>query len=310
MRRTFTCVMLWLITILPIASFAQNNGQSGTQTVAQSLIPATATGPITYVNRQGVTGSILPNVGQAAHWLKYCVTNVTGIQIQLEESDDGTTNWLPISEIGTSTSGCSILEAGGYFQNVRANILKLTGGGASVAAFYTASTSPITTGGGAKATKFTQPAASPFESASQANQTAFAAVANQNAPSLGFNLLHIFNASTNTRTIYFRRAFATCTLACQIIIDQTNSLGTCTYGGGSPFNMTGGSALQSQAAYGTACTVNPGLVDNPIFLNLQANQTLEFDLEGFVLPPNNVGLGAVPNSGAGQFIITFEYYEK
>lgn len=114
-------------------------GQTGTvwnQPAFGTTATVTTTGP----------GQILRNVGQASHWLQYCTSgSVTSIQIELEASFDGQT-WFQISDLGTQT-GCAVLEASGYWPDVRANVLALVGGLPSVTAYYSGSPYPVTDGG-------------------------------------------------------------------------------------------------------------------------------------------------------------------
>lgn len=110
-------------------------------------------------------GPILRNVGQASHWLQYCTSSgVTAIQIELEASFDGS-NWFQISDLGTQT-GCAVLEASGYWPDVRANLLSLSGNPVSVTAYYSASPYPVTDGGlvhgGRSSTRVTYVAATGF----------------------------------------------------------------------------------------------------------------------------------------------------
>jgi hypothetical protein len=92
------------------------------------------------------------NAGGSAHWLQYCTTGAASIGIQLEGSNDGT-NWFGITTRST-TIGCAVLEAGGYFAAVRANLVSL--GGGSVTAYYSSAPSPIPGGGITQLTKTPQ----------------------------------------------------------------------------------------------------------------------------------------------------------
>lgn len=82
------------------------------------------------------------NIGQSSHWLSYCATGATAVEIDLEASNDGT-DWFAISQVGTSTT-CGVVSAGGYYQDVRAHILASNG---QITAYYSASTFPIEAGG-------------------------------------------------------------------------------------------------------------------------------------------------------------------
>lgn len=115
-------------------AWAQLNGSTGALTDNE----------IAFTNLQGAGVSLtFRNVGQSSHWLTYCTSSSSAIQIALEASEDNNT-WFQISDLGTAT-GCNVLSAGGYFQYVRAHVYALSGG--SVSAFYTASSFPIAANG-------------------------------------------------------------------------------------------------------------------------------------------------------------------
>ena len=92
-----------------------------------------------------MTGT-LKNIGQSTHFLSYCNTGFAGT-ISLESSPDGTftsPNVLASATYGqnaTTDSACHILQAGGYFQTVRARVSHYVSG--SVSAWYTAIAAPI-----------------------------------------------------------------------------------------------------------------------------------------------------------------------
>jgi hypothetical protein len=113
---------------------AQNNGTTGTFTVSQTAFTAASSAS---------NSKIFQNIGQSAHYLAYCNTGFNGT-LQLQESFDGKTNWTPMSTasylIGADT-GCHLLQAGGYFQNVRAAITVYASG--TLSAWYNASSGPI-----------------------------------------------------------------------------------------------------------------------------------------------------------------------
>lgn len=111
---------------------AQNAGTTGTFTISQQ---------VTYT--AGVS-QIFRNIGQSAHYLSYCPSggNFSGT-IDLEESFDGSTNWTPIAfatYVATPLTQCTVLQAGGYFQNIRSVITVVAN---SVTAQYNATTGPI-----------------------------------------------------------------------------------------------------------------------------------------------------------------------
>jgi hypothetical protein len=115
---------------------AQNSGNTGAFTNAQVAFTA-----------QAAVGSspIFSNIGQAAHFLTFCNTGFTGT-IDLESSFTGKAPWTPIAiasfgQNSVTDSGCHVLQAGGYFQNVRATITYRSAG--SVTAWYSSSSGPI-----------------------------------------------------------------------------------------------------------------------------------------------------------------------
>jgi hypothetical protein len=103
--------------------------------------------------------SALNNIGQSSHWLTYCVSgSPTAVIIQLEESSNGV-SWTQLSDQGTQTSGCQVLEAGGFYPLLRVNLLTLSGGSSpSITAYYSASTAPLT-GAGSGTVRTRAPAA-------------------------------------------------------------------------------------------------------------------------------------------------------
>lgn len=123
--------------IPPSRVLAQNAGTTGTFTTSQiAFNNATSIGP----------SVIFKNIGQSAHYLTFCLVHGSGnAQVDLEQSFDGVNNWAPMTTgIIASSSGCSTIQAGGYFQNVRANILSFIGsGGPRISAWYNASSGPI-----------------------------------------------------------------------------------------------------------------------------------------------------------------------
>lgn len=122
-------IVFGLVIVVLLSGF-QNNGNTGTATIAQQ---------VTYT--AGVS-QVFRNVGQSAHFLTFCLTGWTGTGIVLEESFDGTTNWTTIAFTSgpTSGNGCGVLQAGGYYQNVRSRAGTL---GGTIVAFYSATSGPI-----------------------------------------------------------------------------------------------------------------------------------------------------------------------
>lgn len=84
------------------------------------------------------------NVNQASHWLFFCAGfGVTGGTIEIDGSADQT-NWITISNVGQLVAnGCGIIQAGGYYPYVSAQIKGFTGAAPGVNATYTASVGPI-----------------------------------------------------------------------------------------------------------------------------------------------------------------------
>lgn len=120
----------------PRPAAAQFGGNVGTVTLAEPVTFAAVPGP----------SNIFRNIGQAAHWFEYCTASgTTAIQIALEGSYDAST-WFQISFLATAT-GCNVIETGGYYPNVRADIYSLTGTTTAPTAWYSASTSPLPSGG-------------------------------------------------------------------------------------------------------------------------------------------------------------------
>ena len=84
--------------------------------------------------------TFIQDVGQCTHFLKYSGTNTTGLTIELEATNDPINGpWQQISNVGTSAVS-GIITATGWYQFVRANLLTISGAGASVTADYYAST--------------------------------------------------------------------------------------------------------------------------------------------------------------------------
>jgi hypothetical protein len=110
-------------------------------------------GPVTYsataFTNQTTAAPTLPfrNLGLSAHWLNYCVTGtVSAFSMDIEGSNDNI-SWFGISPLATNTSGCGLLEAGGYYNYVRANIITLTGASPVVNGSYSGTSAPTATGG-------------------------------------------------------------------------------------------------------------------------------------------------------------------
>ncbi|SRR6266481_5547008 len=100
---------------------------------------------------------VVRNIGQASHWVTYCPPpQVTGITTEAESSSDGV-RWTAISEVDSDTT-CTVIEAGGYYPQVRIiplSVSSTTSG--SITFFYSGSTSPIPGSGAARGNKSAQP---------------------------------------------------------------------------------------------------------------------------------------------------------
>jgi hypothetical protein len=105
-------------------------------------------------NQTSIGTFVIPainNIGQGSHYLAYCYNgnNTTFLKIWLEESFDGSTNWIPISSAGTTTGtslgngSCNIIQGGGYYNHIRVNLNQLGGPSPSVNAWYSESAAPI-----------------------------------------------------------------------------------------------------------------------------------------------------------------------
>lgn len=109
----------------------QNAGNTGTATIAQIVVYG-----------GGGHSQIFRNVGQSAHYLSYCLGAYQG-SVNLEVSFDGTTNWTPVASATypDATTGCNVLQAGGYYQNVRST--RQCVAPCAISANYSASSGPI-----------------------------------------------------------------------------------------------------------------------------------------------------------------------
>lgn len=127
-----TLRVLFALATLAAAALGQQ------KTISQILF-SNATAP-------GVS-QVSSNIGQSSHWLTYCTnSSATAVNIWLEGSEDAST-WFQISGAGTAVNGCYVLQASGYFNYIRANLQTLSGTGATLTAYYTASVYPTATGG-------------------------------------------------------------------------------------------------------------------------------------------------------------------
>lgn len=131
-------LILALYVVCALRCEAQFLGYVSSQTIAPAQV-------FTAQAADGVTGTLV-NLGQSAHFLTYCTTGFGGT-IGLESSPDGTFA-TPVTLASASygqnsvvDTGCHVLQAGGYFQAVRARVKNFSAG--SVSAWYTATAAPI-----------------------------------------------------------------------------------------------------------------------------------------------------------------------
>lgn len=129
------------VLVLAAGAQAQFLGYVGTQSIRVKALTAVSA---------PTTSSVIADIGQASHVLTYCIAGgtATSIGIQLEASIDGTT-FFAISNLGVGLSGCQALTAGGWFPNLRVNLVTFTaGGGITLTATYTGIAGPGVAGGG------------------------------------------------------------------------------------------------------------------------------------------------------------------
>jgi hypothetical protein len=139
LRKLLYVVALLALTgcVAPRRAQAQFIGYVSSQTVAQQVFTAQAA--------NGSSGTVT-NLGQSAHFLTYCNTGFGGT-ISLQASPDGTfatpltVAFATYGQAGTNDTACHVLQAGGYYQTMRATVSNFSAG--SVNAWYTATGSPI-----------------------------------------------------------------------------------------------------------------------------------------------------------------------
>lgn len=122
-------------------------------------IISSATGALTCATAN--TACSIGNLGMGTHWLKFCIISgtVNNLQIELEGSDDKL-NWMQISNQATTptgTAGCAILEAAGYFQFLRVNVITLNGVSPVISAWYSGLGAAIPGAGMVAGNKTSQP---------------------------------------------------------------------------------------------------------------------------------------------------------
>jgi len=116
--------------------------------------------------RAANTSCSIQNTGMGSHELSYCIVggNVTAFALELEGSNDLASppgNWIQISNQDTSlsgTAGCGVLEGGGYYQYLRANLITFSGTGSpKLTAWYSGIGNAIPGGGLNVGLKASQP---------------------------------------------------------------------------------------------------------------------------------------------------------
>jgi hypothetical protein len=135
-----------------VGTYAQQAIINATVANANHVTPVTGT-----VSGSGGTLVAINNVGQSSHWLMFCLSNGGTVQVEVEGSGDSNT-FAQISELGVlSATGCGILEAAGYYNYVRVNIIALNAGAGVFNAWYSATGNAIPAGGIVAGFKTSQP---------------------------------------------------------------------------------------------------------------------------------------------------------
>lgn len=134
MKTVFLVPALLTLLVIALIFFTgfQNAGNTGTATIAQ----------VVNYSAGGIS-QIFRNVGQSSHYLTYCLTGYQG-SVDLEASFDGTTNWVPLASATYTdpTTGCNVLQAGGYYQNIR-SVRGACVVPCAISASYSASSGPV-----------------------------------------------------------------------------------------------------------------------------------------------------------------------
>lgn len=135
-------VYLCFLSAAP-AAFAQGQVTNIPQTVGPITCINAATAPATSSNVVNAA-TYVPNGGQISHSITWTTNGtVTGLQVELDGSDDSTvppTNWVRISDIGTSIGSGGVTVQGIYKPKIRCNVVAIAGGG-SVTVKYSATAS-------------------------------------------------------------------------------------------------------------------------------------------------------------------------
>lgn len=306
--RVYTTIVgiFLIIAIVILAAAFQGSGYIGVGTVAQQILKNQTT---------AVRSAAVNNVGQSAHWLEYCTTNVTAIDIRLEGSFDGTT-WVPITDDSRAfnNSGCNTIEAGGYYSQVTANLIAISGSSASVSAFYYGAISPITAAGSGVISPRSAKTLKGIEANSFSLGAAYSGSQTLTNPGSTVSLLSLFNntSGAGTKTAYLGTLVISCSVACNFSVSNTTNSGTgCTAITGNPMN--GSSTLVSALTIsGGGCSVQPTTVISVLQqVTLAANTPFVVDLSGITIPPLGQGIMIRNNSGfTGTISATQFWYEQ
>ncbi len=303
-----------VLLVVFVASGWQGAGYIGVGSVAQQVL-TNQTSP--------TTTSPVRNVGQSAHWLEYCTGTLTGIDIRLEASFDATT-WFPItddSRVFNSVAGkCTVLEAGGYYPNVRVNLLAISGGGAGVSAFYYGAISPITGSGAGVTALRSIKNVSTLEANSMTLFSTFTSSASVTNPAINATILALFNAAgaATAKSTYLGKATLSCSAACNVAIFTISDSGTgCATV--TPANLNGLASTFGVSAATTGVFTAPCGGANPtavtaLFkeIDLAANQPFTIDLAGVIDPPLTQGIVIKAGAalGAGNMTAAVSWYEQ
>lgn len=136
MKKLLILACLWISSVAAVGQA----GYFGVGTFSQKI----------FTNSNAPAIVAITNIGQSSHWLTFCVANGTYsvLGIQLEGSYDGS-NWFPIADPSSALSGCQVLEASGYFPQLRADFINSipASGTPTVTAWYSATQTAISSSG-------------------------------------------------------------------------------------------------------------------------------------------------------------------
>jgi hypothetical protein len=278
MRKSIAGLLLMIAML--VAARPASAEYSGTQTVAQQVF--TNQGPAT-----DAVSAIVRNIGQSAHWVVYCVNgSVTSIQVYLESSYNGTSNWNRITDVGTQIGvGCYTLEAGGYYGAVRGHLTS-TGTNGVVNAFYSGAAAPISNGNRGNALR--NPATwTPFYGNSVSWGNPFVANSSVVNPGAGGELLCLSNTGTpSNRTLYLDKLVISSTVQLTLNITRGDTdVANCTGGSlaGGMNAIQGKSFAGGQVSSGTATVGDSTVPTGPLAMAviIPANSPVTIDLAGY-----------------------------